>query len=483
MPRGNPQLRAQAELALRERRGRNFTQFVNDVRPDYEWHPHNRQLVDILERTEQGEITRLMIFMPPRHGKSEEVSRLFSAYYLYKNPGKHVGICSYSAEIALGLSRSSRDNYSRAGGTVDHRERATGNWRTLEGGGAWAAGVGGSITGRGFDLGIIDDPLKNAAEAYSSAIREKQKEWWRSTFFTRREPGAAIILIQTRWHHDDLAGWLLDRERESPQRWHIVSFEAVKTDSPVVVPETCTLEPDPRAPGEPLCPARFDLDALETSRRQSGSAVWSALYQQRPTAEEGGIWMRGWFKPFDLFNLANLRVKIFDTGYDWDLAYTNDDRNSASAYVKAARDAEGNIYVLDFDFRWLEFPQLIRWMAAQGGPHYVEQKASGKSAVQTLKEHHIAAYEVAVAGVDWLSRAKLASPIAENGRVFVAAHLIDRLLNDPRQGLALFPNASHTDLNDAFVQSLNRLFKRTDAMRSMTDVRFAPGILSGLSGY
>jgi hypothetical protein len=471
---------ARAERESRERKHWNFRGFVKHVNRYYEWHPHNEKLADALEKVAAGKIKRLMVFEPPRHGKSEEVSRLFAAYYLLKNPRKQVGLCSYSAEIANDLSKAARDNYKRAGKPVNSDESAASNWRTAEGGGEWAAGVGGSITGRGFDLGIIDDPLKNAEEAYSSGIREKQKDWWQSTFYTRREPHAAIILIQTRWHEDDLAGWLLSREEESPECWHIVNFEAIKTIDRLNIPSTCTRTLDTRKPGEALCPARYDINELEKIRKHTGSAFWNAMYQQRPTAQEGEIWRREWFKSFDPFTL---KVKTMDMGYDWDLAYTKSDRNSASAYVKAARDRENNIYIYDFDFRWLEFPELIRWMAAKRGPHYVEQKASGKSAVQTLKENNIAAYEVPVEGGDWLSRPKLASPIAENGHVFVARNILDRLLEDPGQGLTLFPNSTHSDVNDAFTQCLNRLFTRNFDVRAFRQAQFAPGVLSGMERF
>lgn len=243
----------------------------------------------MLERVASGELKRVMIQLPPRHSKSELVSRLFSAYYLLMNPGHFVGINSYSAELAYTLSNAARQNYVAGGGALSDDTTAKKHWETTAGGGLWAAGVGGSITGKGFHLGIIDDPIKNAEEAASEIIREKHKEWYRSTFYTRAEPDASIIIIQTRWHEDDLTGWLLSEETEGeqPENWHIVCLPAI-AESVEHIPDACTLEPDGRAEGEALCPERYDIDALNRIKSK-GAYNFDALYQQRPTAREGSF--------------------------------------------------------------------------------------------------------------------------------------------------------------------------------------------------
>jgi predicted phage terminase large subunit-like protein len=170
--------------------------FIATVNPRFNFYQHCELLADVLERVASGEIKRLLVQLPPRHSKSELVSRLFSAYYLTKNPSHFVGINSYSAELAYTLSRASRENYQRFGGVVKSDAAAVKHWENYDGGGVWAAGVGGSITGKGGNLLLIDDPLKNSEEAASEVIREKQKEWYSSTFYTRAEPDAAIVIIQ-----------------------------------------------------------------------------------------------------------------------------------------------------------------------------------------------------------------------------------------------------------------------------------------------
>lgn len=235
-------------------------EFVGLVNPRYVWYEHVARLAAVLQRVADGEVSRLMVFMPPRHGKSELISRLFAAYYLYRYPARWVGVTSYAAELAYTLSRNARENYTRAGAALNPAAYAVRHWETGKGGGLWAAGVGGPITGKGFHLGIVDDPVKNAEEAHSEAIRAKQWEWWRSTFLTREEPGAAIVVVQTRWHEDDLSGRILAHEAEEPENWHVVHYEAIKEEEPSTYPASCTVEPDFRETGEALAPLRYGFN-------------------------------------------------------------------------------------------------------------------------------------------------------------------------------------------------------------------------------
>lgn len=445
--------RCALELEYRERMGRSYEAFVREVAPEFQWYLHCKRLASVLERVASGELKRLMILMPPRHGKSQQVSRLFSAYWQFRHPSTHVGLASYAADLAHGLSRSALEYYRRAGGKVNEDVSAAREWQTIDGGMMWAAGVGGPITGKGFHLGIIDDPLKNAEEAESVTLRDAQIEWYRTTWSTRREPDAAEILIQTRWHVNDLAGWLLSEEgaSEFPQRWHIVCLPALAEELQRF-PETCTVEPDWREKGEALCPERYDVDALRRQMALSGSRGAAALYQQRPTIAQGNIWKRPWFRTFKAAEAPDL----MNDGLDWDLAYTKDDGNSASAFVRSAVDAMGNVYVTDLGFRYYEFPELIAWMRSFQAPRYVEAKASGKSAVQTLKSEMLHAQEVEVRGGDKVARTQLATPVVESGRVFIEERLLDTLLDDPVQGILKVGVGYGTDLNDAFVQALNR---------------------------
>src|SRR5690242_10647892 len=179
-------LQVQAERERRKRQTSqatdylSFRDFIALVHPRYQFYRHCDELIAVLQKVADDELHRVMVFEPPRHGKSELVSRLFPAYYLYRHPERFVGIASYGADLAYTLSRAARENFQRAGGQLSRAASAVKYWLTRNGGGLWAAGVGGPATGKGFHLGIVDDPIKDAQEAASAAIRTRNKDWYGS---------------------------------------------------------------------------------------------------------------------------------------------------------------------------------------------------------------------------------------------------------------------------------------------------------------
>lgn len=269
-----------------------FREFIAKVNGHYAFYRHCAELIGVLQRVADGEINRLMVFMPPRHSKSETISRLFSAYYLYRYPERFVGLSSYGADLAYTLSRVARDHYLHAGGQIRGDAGAVKHWETTAGGGLWATGVGGPMTGKGFHLGIIDDPLKDAEEAQSETIRSKQQDWYGSTFSTRMEPGAQLIVLQTRWHEGDLSGYLLTLEQDEPEGWYIVNMPAIATEAQPF-PASCTVHPDWRAEGDPLCPERYPLDRLRKIEGRIGDYFFGALFQQWPRPRAGQMFRAG----------------------------------------------------------------------------------------------------------------------------------------------------------------------------------------------
>jgi predicted phage terminase large subunit-like protein len=282
-----------------------------------------------------------MIFAPPRHGKSELLSRLFSAYYLSLFPERWVGINSYAAELAYSLSRNARDNFTSSGHVMRDSAQAVKHWETIGGGGLWSAGVGGPITGKGFHLGIIDDAIKNAQEALSETVRQSHQEWYPSTFYTREEPIGAIVLQATRWNQLDLPGWLLSQEfEEQPERWHIVCLEAIKEAESIEIPPTCTLEPDDREVGEALCPERYPIEKLRKIEKRIGNYYWNALYRQRPAPREGGM-----FRLSDLANeVSSAPVEARRVRY-WDLG--GSDSTKADYTVGCLMAEHGGLYYVE----------------------------------------------------------------------------------------------------------------------------------------
>lgn len=279
------------DAELQRRSGDSFKAFVSYVNNRFDFYDHNECLANVCERIASGELKRVMIFLPPRHSKSEMFSRLFSAYYLKRNPHHWVGLNSYAAELAHTLSNSARQNFVASGGELSPDTTAKKHWETTAGGGMWAAGVGGPITGKGFHLGMIDDPIKNSEDANSEVIREKQWEWYNTTFLTREEPDAAIVIILTRWHEDDLAGRLLAAERADDddatrEHWHIVCLPAISEEQ-IEFPESCTVEDDFREEeGLALCPQRYPIENL-LKKKAKDARAFDALYQQRPSPKEG----------------------------------------------------------------------------------------------------------------------------------------------------------------------------------------------------
>lgn len=486
-------LRALAEKEKRNReRGRPssngakpppmpFREFIHKVNPKYQYYAHVDRLIDVLQRVADGEITRLMVFMPPRHGKSETLSRLFSAYYLYRFPERWVGLNSYADALATTLSRSARDNYRRVGGKMNEAAQSVHHWETSARGGMWAAGVGGPITGKGFHLGIIDDPLKNAEDADSETIREKQVDWYLSTFSTREEPGGAVVVMLTRWHENDLAGWLLAKEKEAdeePERWHIVSFPAIALDVPQVWPESCTYEPEYRQSGEPLCKERYPLTRLEKirSRLKGAERFWWALFQQRPISTEGGIFQKSWYaEDHNRYHLDNepIRNKVVARWITLDTALKDKATNDPSAacvwelwpdYRLAVRSMwQGRILgallptkIEDLARQW-NYDSKLRGVV-------IEDKGSGTTSIQTLR----------MTAPAWLAnliieyqpsgtkeyRAKLFSVWCERGCVQLPHPCDDNAewythFLDPDNGqLWVFPNAAHDDMVDTFTMGL-----------------------------
>lgn len=321
----------------------NYVEFVEKANPRFEFYKHCEELAEVCEDIASGKRKRVMIFLPPRHSKSEMFSRLFTAYYLRHNPSHFVGVTSYAAELAFTLSNAARQNFVTCGGTLSDDTTAKKHWETSDGGGMWAAGVGGPITGKGAHLLLIDDPVKNSEEAGSEIIRERNKEWYKTTFLTREEPDAAIVIIMTRWHEDDLAGWLLSEEDTfeeeiEKENWYIVCLPAI-SDDPITFPESCDVRADFRkAKDLALCPDRYPMPKL-LKKKAKGVREFEALYQQRPTAKEGYF--------FDVTKITTVSAApVGRSARGWDKAATQGD-GDYTAGVKIIKGEDGLFYITD----------------------------------------------------------------------------------------------------------------------------------------
>lgn len=270
------QKKARAELARRELARRRLIDFVLFNYPEYQVNWHHRMIADKLEMIERGELKRLIITMPPRHGKSELCSIQFPAWAIGKNKDRNIIESSYSGELAVDFGRQVRNliadrkyKHLFPGVTLAEDSQAKGRWNTNGRGAYNAVGVGGATTGRGADILIIDDPVKNRQDAESEVVRESTWGWYTSTARTRLSPEGAIIIPTTRWHDDDLVGRIL--RSENADQWTVIELPAI-----------ATIDEPNRPRGTALWANRFTVEILEETKRDIGSYDWSSLYQGQP---------------------------------------------------------------------------------------------------------------------------------------------------------------------------------------------------------
>lgn len=373
-----PQTAAQ-ELLRRRQARKSLEHFTNYTKPDYQVNWHHRVVCQYLDRFAAGEIPRLMLFMPPRHGKSELVSRRLPAYLLGQQPSAQIIACSYSADLASRMNRDVQriidgDRYRAIfpdtqlfGKNV--RTVGDGSWlrnsdifEVVGDGGVYrSAGVGGGIVGMGFNYGLIDDPIKNRQEADSRAYREATWEWYTSAFRTRAEKNASILLTVTRWHDDDLAGRLLRLSKSDPKadQWVVIRLPA-RADAEPALPE------DHRQFGEPLWPDKYDSQALDRIEAGLGGREWSAQYQQTPKPDSGKILESSKLRLIDADQVPPL-VKIVRY---WDLAFSEQDGADYVSGGKVGLTADNRRVILHLrriKGRWTESRPVIIETALRDG--------------------------------------------------------------------------------------------------------------------
>ncbi len=407
---------------------------------------HLRKLADRLEAIDRGELKRLIVITPPRHGKTEVVSVRFPCWYLGRHPEAQIVQAGYAESIALVSSRSARTVFNdRAMARVfpGVRERtgpkterqAAQEWETTSGGKYYAVGVGGGLTGRGFDIGIIDDPVKDAEEAGSATIRQKTWDWYTQVFLTRSGPDAAIIVVMTRWHADDLVGRLLKAAEGDGEQWEVLHLPALDED------------------GNALWPERYPVEFLKTRRATLGTRAFTSLYQGNPVVAAGNIIKREWFQYYDE------RPAVDRIVHSWDTAFKKNQTNDPSAGLVWGVTSN-RIYLLDLVNERMEFPELKRlvqamWEKDRAHAVLIEDAASGQSLVQELqRETRMPILPQKVVG-DKEARVNSITPLLEAGRVFLprsAPWLFNYL-----EQLCGFPTAPHDDMVDATTQALRYL--------------------------
>lgn len=417
--------------------------------------PHHKLLARKLEAVARKELRRLIIEVPPRHGKSMLASEFFPAYNLGLNPEDQIIAATYAQGLADDFGRKVRNLIS----SDIHREffpdsklsddsQAANRFHLESRGAYFAVGVGGPITGRGAHLLMIDDPIKGREDAESETMRQRLKDWYTSVARTRLMPGGAIVVIQTRWHEDDLAGWL--QREHAHEGWEVLRLPAIAEG------------PDElgRHEGDALWPEAYPLQELEIIKRAVGARDWAALYQQRPSAMEGAILKRDnwrYFTPTDTQPKGLVEaLGVERVVQAWDTAFKTGKDNDYSVGVTIGV-AKSRYYLLDLWRDRVEFPELKRALVAQAskwGAHavVVEDTAAGQSLLQELRRNTRIPLVAVKADRDKVSRTHAITAIHEAGLVYLpeGEHWVSDFVDE----CAGFPSAVHDDQVDAFVHGL-----------------------------
>lgn len=405
---------------------------------------------------------RIVLSVHPRAGKSEFISHWLPTWYLNLFPKKRVALASYESSLAVGFGKKVRDQIKHnefVSTDLSDHTRASAEWKTTEGGGMVSTGVGGPLTGKGFDLGIIDDPLKGWKEAQSETMRKHLKDWFDTVFYTRTEPNASIIVLATRWHEDDLSGYLVNEHEDN---WLHINLHAIAR-------EKCAMG---RKPGTPLCPERFTTAQLEQKRRGMGARKYAALYDGEPAPAEGIMFFRSWWRFFD-------EPPALDYYFQsWDLSFDNISDDSAYNVGFCIGVKGANLYILDRVREQLNFPGQIRAIKAfrKKWPEcrevLIEKAANGAAAISTLKDK-IPSIIAIIPRESKEIRAAAASPMVESHNVYLPKNA--EWTEDCIEEHATFPNSKYKDQVDALSQAINRFLKMNpligmpDSMKKVSD--------------
>ncbi len=400
---------------------------------------------------------RIVISMPPRHGKSWLTSLYTPAWFLSLWPERNVILASYEATFAATWGRWVRnflnENEASLGVKLADDSQAADRWNTIQNGGMITAGIGGPITGRGGDLIIIDDPIKNHEEAASEIIRQKHIDWFNSTLYTRAEPGASIVILMTRWHEMDLAGYLLT---EHEDKWEEIRLPALAEAE----------DPLGRKPGEALCSERYPVEALNKIQAAIGPHMFNALYQQRPAPIEGNLFKK------EMFVFSEMPLGFDYTFIMGDTAYTDKQENDFTV-LTAFGVKKDELFILDVFKERIKSSDIEAPVSAfiqkytNYGFHgaYIEPKGHGIYLNQALPKKGIFVPSESQLKdfysdrrLNKVERANNAIPYLSNKKIFINRniHIRDELISE----CLSFPRAKHDDFVDTLIDGVKFAYTR-----------------------
>lgn len=448
---------AYKDSLVRDTAQKSFMAFVKEMWPGFIHGRHHALMAKKFEEIADGKVRRLIINMPPRHTKSEFASYLLPAWFLGRFPHKKVIQCSNTAELAVGFGRKVRnlvdgETYAKIFPNVALRtdSKAAGRWATNANGDYFAIGVGGTVTGKGADLLIIDDPHSEQEAALAAgdpSVYDKVHEWFTSGPRQRLQPGGAIVIVMTRWGKRDLTGRVLQSmvERDGDE-WEVISL-------PAIMPS-----------GNSLWPEFWALPELEKLKNELPISKWSAQYQQDPSAEEGAIVKREWWKVWEQERPPQCAFII----QSWDTAFTKNERSDYSActtwgvFYMNENENDPHVILLDALKERLEFPELKTralemYKEWEPDAFIVEAKASGAPLVFELRRMGIPVQEFTpTRGNDKITRVNSVSDLFASGKIWAPRK---RWAEEVIEEMAAFPNSDHDDLVDSATQALIRFRK------------------------
>jgi len=425
----------------------DFMSFVKYVWPDFIEGSHHKIMAEKFNKVATGDLKRIVINMAPRHTKSEFASYLLPSWMIGKNPKLKIIQATHTTELAVRFGRKAKNlidsqEYQKIFQTkLREDSKAAGRWETNEGGEYFAAGVGGSITGRGADLLIIDDP-HSEQDALNTNALERTWEWYTSGPRQRLQPGGIIVVVMTRWNTKDLTGKLINAQKEAKaDQWEVIEF-------PAILPND-----------KPLWPEYWKLEELEGVKAGLPIGKWNAQYQQNPTAEEGSIIKREWWQLWDK-DLPPLHhvIQSYDTAF---LKKETADYSAITTWgvFYPTEDSGPNLILLDVVKDRFEFPELRRVALEQYNywkPEsvIVEGKASGMPLTFELRKQGIPVINYTPSrGNDKHARVNAVAPLFESGQIWATD---DKFSEEVIEECAAFPYGDHDDLVDSMTQAVMR---------------------------
>lgn len=473
MSMNNKVAKAIVKSAKEELARRSYEYFFTFANSEAKVFKHTKYIIDKLQKIIDGEQHFYIVELPPQHGKSLTITKTFPAYFLMRNPNKHVMISAYSQDLYSKFSQANRKIFESTASKLFGLKtfKSTSKEFSVNGydGSFYATSMLGGASGMPADLLIIDDPIKNAEEASSKTIKDKIWDEWTQTFYPRLQKGGSVIVIMTRWQQDDLAGRLLQK---MSLPWEEIKLPAISEDIP-----TGKTDEIGRKNGEALCPELHPLEELLTHKHDMGTQAFTALYQQRPTIEGGNVFRREWVKFYVPDRETLLRLGLTDKDaeiapirYDrmyqsWDATFKGGDNDDfVAGQTWGIRDAN---YYLQYHFTHerLSFTQTLtairdmtrRYPKARA--KYIEDKANGSAIIDTLRREISGIIPINPDGGK-LARASAVSPIWEAGNVYVPHPLWCPQIEDWLEEIFNFPNAPHDDNVDSMTQGINATQRR-----------------------